>query len=83
VLGSEFVGRNVDDEFLGALPPDVDPCGENGEFHTFCYDGPIFNQPIPFAIGKTIFRDYRTTQETLPTKENLPYGFWYCDLKPV
>lgn len=83
VLGSEFVGRNVDDEFLRALPPNVDPCGENGEFHTFCYDGPIFNKPIPIAIGKTVFRDYRTTQETLPTKENLPYGFWYCDLKPV
>ncbi len=47
-LDSSFCGRAFDQEFLNDLPDTVDPCGENGEFHTFCYDGPIFKHPVEF-----------------------------------
>ncbi len=49
-LGDEFCGREYDAAFIADLPEDVDACGENGEFHTFVYDGPNFSQPVPFAI---------------------------------
>ncbi|HEU5141423.1 MAG TPA: hypothetical protein VFT51_15725, partial [Bacillales bacterium] len=48
ILGAEFAGRDFDADFLADLPDYVDPCGENGEFHTFVYDGPIFQQPVAF-----------------------------------
>lgn len=67
-LTKPFAGRNLDHEFLRDLPDTVDPCGENGEFHTFVYDGPIFQQPIPFTKGEVILRDER---------------FYYCELLPV
>jgi len=63
-LGKEFLGRKIDRSFLNDLPHNVDPCGENGEFHTFVYDGPNFTQPVAFAPGETILRE----------------GFWLCDL---
>ena len=64
VLGEAFVGREIDDSFLGELPEGVDPCGENGEFHTFVYDGPNFAQPVPVARGEVVLRD----------------SFLFCDL---
>lgn len=57
-LGREFVGRRVDDAFVRALPVDVDPCGEHGEFHTFVCDGPIFRTPVPVTIGEVVYRQY-------------------------
>jgi uncharacterized protein (TIGR00290 family) len=57
VLDKSFIGRSIDDGFLAELPPDVDPCGENGEFHSFVYDGPIFKQPIAFTMGELVLRD--------------------------
>lgn len=73
-LGDEFVGRELDYAFLDDLPGNVDPCGENGEFHSFVYDGPIFSAPVKFNRGKKIHKFYQT--------ENLDdsYGFWYIDL---
>src|SRR5690606_34576129 len=52
VLDESFIGRIIDFDFLESLPPNVDPCGENGEFHTFVYDGPIFNHSIPYIKGE-------------------------------
>lgn len=63
-LDGSFAGKTIDEEFISALPANVDPCGENGEFHTFVYDGPNFTQPVGFALGETILRE----------------GFWFCDL---
>ena len=57
VLDSRFAGRDFDETFLAELPPTVDPCGENGEFHTFAYDGPMFDRPIAAALGDTVQRD--------------------------
>ena len=68
VLGEEFAGREYDEQFLSELPSGVDPCGENGEFHTFVYGGPIFNKSIDYHIGDIVLRDER---------------FYYCDILPV
>jgi uncharacterized protein (TIGR00290 family) len=56
-LPATLAGREYNADFLKALPDGVDPCGENGEFHTFAFDGPMFNRPVEFAIGETVERD--------------------------
>jgi uncharacterized protein (TIGR00290 family) len=66
-LSPTFAGRDIDASLLTELPPAVDPCGENGEFHTFVYDGPMFTRPIPIQSGETITRD----------------GFLFTDILPV
>ena len=65
-LSEEFCGRNINKEFLDDLPDNVDPCGENGEFHSFVYDGPIFDNPIKIETGETILRDVRYFTDLLP-----------------
>jgi uncharacterized protein (TIGR00290 family) len=55
-LDPAFVGRELDAQLLDELPASVDPCGERGEFHTFCYDGPMFREPIPVAVGPVVER---------------------------
>src|SRR5439155_10213782 len=65
-VGSGFVGRLYDEEFLGALPPGVDPCGENGEFHSFVFDGPIFKRPVSVRVGEIVTRDGRYYADLLP-----------------
>ena len=65
-LGASFAGREFDDALLNELPPAVDPCGENGEFHTFAYSGPMFRAPLAIESGET--RDIG--------------GFIYADLLP-
>jgi uncharacterized protein (TIGR00290 family) len=57
VLPKEFAGRDFDSQFLADLPPTADPCGENGEFHSFVYDGPGFRQPINITVGEIVDRD--------------------------
>jgi uncharacterized protein (TIGR00290 family) len=59
VLGKDFAGREFDEKFLSDLPASVDPCGENGEFHTFVYDGPIFCEQVGFKKGELTLRDNR------------------------
>ena len=69
-LAASFVGRGYDSALVAELPPGVDPCGERGEFHTFCYAGPMFAAEIPVRAGETLLRD----------------GFWFADvdhLEPV
>jgi len=67
VLGKEYAGREYSKDFLQDIRDKSDLCGENGEFHSFVYDGPNFKNPIPFAKGEIVLRDNR---------------FWYCDLLP-
>ena len=68
VLDKNFVGRVFDEQFLSELPSNVDPCGENGEFHSFVYDGPIFQERILYTKGEIVLRENR---------------FYYCDVIPV
>jgi uncharacterized protein (TIGR00290 family) len=65
-LDPRFAGRVIDAQFLEELPAGVDPCGENGEFHTFVFDGPLFAAPVTFSLGEIVCRD----------------SFWFCDLLP-
>ncbi len=55
-LGPSFAGRAFDAQFLADLPDEVDPCGENGEFHTFVWDGPVFEKPVSVTTGETVTR---------------------------
>jgi uncharacterized protein (TIGR00290 family) len=64
VLDSSFAGRELDESFFRDLPPQADACGENGEFHTFVFDGPIFHSPIHVRTGEIVNRD----------------GFVFCDI---
>jgi uncharacterized protein (TIGR00290 family) len=57
LLAPEFVGREFDDQLLADLPPEIDPCGENGEFHTFVYAGPMFEGDLPVEMGEIVSRD--------------------------
>jgi len=59
VLGGEFSGRLYDEQFLADLPSNIDPCGENGEFHSFVYDGPLFSKPVRFEKGDIVVRENR------------------------
>lgn len=68
VLDASFAGREYNEECVRDLPAGVDPCGENGEFHSFVYDGPIFNRPVKFTRGRKVTRNKR---------------FCYIDIVPV
>jgi len=65
-LPADFIGRDLDHDLLRRLPAGVDPCGENGEFHTFTHAGPMFHQAIPIKDGETVTRE----------------GFLYADVVP-
>jgi uncharacterized protein (TIGR00290 family) len=56
-LPADFAGREYDRAFLAEIPPSIDPCGENGEFHSFVYDGPMFSNRVDFSTGETVSRD--------------------------
>lgn len=77
-LGRDAVGRTIDAEFVASLPPQVDPCGENGEYHTFCYDGPIFRSPVPFTLGEPFRRSFDVGLEDGTTRA---YAYWFADLQ--
>jgi len=66
LLDRSYAGRLIDGEFLQSLPTGVDPCGENGEFHTFVFDGPLLSKPVRFRLGETVLRE----------------SFWFRDLVP-
>ena len=70
-LNSEFVGRDLDPALIRQLPAGVDPCGENGEFHTFAYAGPMFSYPIPIECGEHVSRDGFIYADVLPGKASL------------
>ena len=86
-LDKSFCGRVIDDHFINDLPANVDVCGENGEFHTFVFDGPLFKQPISFATGEIVYRKYAAPKQEddncfKPVVVN-EYGFYFCDLLPA
>ncbi|MDG6917051.1 MAG: adenine nucleotide alpha hydrolase [Nitrososphaerota archaeon] len=65
-LKKSYCGREFDESFISNLPPSVDPCGEHGEFHTFVYDGPVFEKEVPIRKGEIVLRD----------------GFYFADILP-
>ena len=64
VLDGKFAGHDYDEKLLNDLPAGIDPCGENGEFHTFVHDGPLFHFPVSFTKGEVVLRENR---------------FYFCD----
>jgi uncharacterized protein (TIGR00290 family) len=86
VLDESFCGREIDLEFIESLPSNVDPCGENGEFHTFVFDGPNFKKPVKFEVGEITERKYTASKTDKDCFKDEPQSwdtaFWYCDLIP-
>jgi uncharacterized protein (TIGR00290 family) len=85
-LTKAHVGQLITETFINALPDNVDPCGENGEFHTFCFGAPIFKQAINFEIGEKVYHpiEIHVTDEDLTcVSESVTHGFWFCELLPI
>lgn len=82
-LDESFCGRVIDHDFVNDLPPNVDACGENGEFHTFVFDGPLFSYPVEFELGEKVLRDYAPSDEDdcHQVPQSWDHKFWYIDLK--
>lgn len=76
LLDQSFAGRELDESFINDLPENVDVCGENGEFHSYVYDGPIFKKPIPIQVGKIVKKEYKSDENT-----DWNTAFWYADLE--
>jgi hypothetical protein len=73
-LDRTYLGRLYDARLIETLPAGVDHCGENGEFHTFVFDGPLFRHPIQYVVGEIT---YKPTMRGSPVK-----GHWFCDVLP-
>lgn len=88
-LDKSFCGRIIDQSFVKDLPKNVDVCGENGEFHSYVFDGPIFNKPINFTKGDIVYREYAKPKDNKRehynqvSNEEKNYGFYFCDIKPI
>lgn len=75
------MGQTIDSDFIKSLPQQVDPCGENGEFHTFVYDGPVFSHPLNVLVGEPLDKIYSfkiLDRDGHPKEEKIP--FWFCEL---
>lgn len=87
-LDKSFVGRKYDSTFLDDLPRDVDPCGENGEFHSFVYDGPIFEAPVLFEKGRVVQKNYNPSKDEDHSfsddnsEKESSFSYWFIDLHP-
>ena len=83
-LDKSFCGRLIDESFVRDLPANVDVCGENGEFHSFVFDGPVFKHPIPYTKGEIVYRKYQAPQQAQdscnPMDQASQYGFYFCDI---
>jgi len=77
MFGPDFVGSCIDENWFNRLPHGVDPCGENGEFHTFCFDGPLFKEKVSFNLGEKVKRSYVVVDKDKNSSEK---GFWFVDL---
>lgn len=91
-LGEKDVGRALDGGFFAGLGPDVDPCGENGEYHSFVHDGPIFRHPVAYRMGEKVYRPLDRPKPPeggpaipLPAPQGAgkTKGFWFVDLLPA
>lgn len=84
-LGEDEVGHLFTQDFLQSLPANVDPCGENGEFHTFCFDGPIFKEPVKVVKGEKVYKplEIKVSKDHPPIKGPRAQGFWFCEISPL
>ena len=86
-LDESFCGRLLDKSFITDLPANIDVCGENGEYHSFVFDGPIFSIPVNVIKGELIFKEYASPkndeEECFNDVAQPPTGFYFCDLLPA
>lgn len=75
-LGRDWIGKQLNSDFFRKLPHAIDPFGENGEFHTFCYNGPVFRNPITYETGEVVFKPLQIKQ----TDRAEDAGFLYLDI---
>jgi uncharacterized protein (TIGR00290 family) len=81
-FSEDQVGNIIDKDFLAALSPHVDPCGENGEFHTFVYDGPLFKSPVPIEKGNVVKKTYKYQKKNdNGILESVESAFWFQDFR--
>ena len=94
MLGEADVGRVLDAAFFAGLPAGIDPCGENGEYHSFVWDGPVFRAPVAFKIGEKVYRPLEAVPASVPSDglatpvpaapgAGATKGFWFVDLLPA
>jgi uncharacterized protein (TIGR00290 family) len=74
----DITGRKYDRDFLNKLPASVDPCGEKGEFHTFCFDGPVFSNPFVYQLGEKVIKTYPAPHRKGAVDKEV--RFWYIDV---
>jgi uncharacterized protein (TIGR00290 family) len=83
-LDKSFCGRMLDESFVNDMPVNADICGENGEYHSFVFDGPIFKEPVHFKTGDIVYREYASpaskNDDCFKTDPPPPAGFYFCDL---
>ena len=81
-FNEDWVGKEINEFFLKELPNNVDLCGENGEYHTFCFGGPIFKKKIEFTIGEKIYKplEIKITDDSICSSNVVTKGFWFVDL---
>lgn len=81
-LSEDYIGKIIDENFIDSLPGNIDACGENGEFHSFCFDGPIFKYPIDVKPGEITYKplQIKLSDHPTPIKDVGTKGFWFIDL---
>lgn len=77
-LDESFIGRHIDRSLLHDLPPGVDPCGENGEYHTLCYAGGMFREPVAYSLGRPEKRTYDIRFEDGTVKK---FSYWFANVE--
>ncbi|MHB8207541.1 Dph6-related ATP pyrophosphatase [Mucilaginibacter sp.] len=83
----ELAGQEIRKQLIMDLPANVDVCGENGEFHTYAFKGPIFKEVIKYKTGEKVFKEYKAHakagDDCAGSDQVKKSGFWYCDLLPI
>jgi uncharacterized protein (TIGR00290 family) len=85
-FNEDWVGKEIDENFINELPDNLDPCGENGEYHTYCYEGPIFKNPIKIEVKEKIYRqlEIKVTDSVCSSESEIKTkGFWFSELDLV
>ncbi len=80
ILDESFIGRHINKDLVADLPTGTDICGENGEYHTFCYDGSIFQFPVPYSLGEPLKMTFPIKLDDGSVKN---YSYWFGNLKDV
>jgi uncharacterized protein (TIGR00290 family) len=80
-LSKDEVGVEITKTYIENLPQDVDPCGENGEFHTYCFEGPIFKIPINIEVKEKLYKDLDLKFQIPDKNEKITKGFWYANIE--